>query len=725
MARREENSKSSWLLSILLHAALIGVIFLTPARRLIFEEEIKEEPEITLRNEQLEKVVEKIREAEAESLADRVELLEQGAERMDDNQESFEELFEVFEETQVASAEPELLEAMERALELQEEILASTEDAVEANDHEALQANDKSVAELENAQEEIRHGLMLLQLDSDISEAQDEATAEQFAASREFREIVDADGALELLEKQRPPIEKRLNDSEIEVERQKKRLEAQQKKVDAVKANKSGSDPEKMKKRVASEEKRLGTIERQLERLEKRRDHQKNHLNSVDKQIENNLERRDGGMEKIVELQQNALKNQKKVIEDIRTALESPREAKEPEEEVTETEVPEKTVEELETKSIAELHSKAVETAERLTDDYRSIRAMQLAEIRNIPYAEAYENIESVMPKLEPIDLKLVTEAIRDPALVQAHKQEVQKVKGQVEGMIELTTRLLVEVEAAKAEAGTSMEQLPPTLEDIVASEGFDPDEATAEGEEAGQSRESYKEAVKVLSELAKEDEEQRHKDLAAAMKQIESNDEGDPQPLLSKVPTTPMPSQLKDLKPSFEDPAFVRKIGPGGEPVKYVFVDTWYTIGPFPNPSRTNLNKKFPPETVVDLDATYVGKDGRNLRWEWLQAQKAMVLPMHSEPYGIWYAYTEVDMDEARDLWVAIGSDDKANVWVNDLPIWISSDKLKGWRINEGFRKVHFRKGVNKVLFRVENGWKDVGFSFVIHAEETGDLVN
>jgi hypothetical protein len=154
------------------------------------------------------------------------------------------------------------------------------------------------------------------------------------------------------------------------------------------------------------------------------------------------------------------------------------------------------------------------------------------------------------------------------------------------------------------------------------------------------------------------------------------------------------------------------RVIRDGGEPVEWLFVDTWYTIGPFPNPMRINLNRKFPPETIVDLDATYPGKDGKLVRWEFVQAGRPMVIPANDEEYAIYYAYTEVYLDRPMDLWVAIGSDDKANVWLNGLPIWISGDQLKGWRVNEGLRKVSFQAGRNRILYRIENGWLNTAFS-------------
>jgi len=30
-------------------------------------------------------------------------------------------------------------------------------------------------------------------------------------------------------------------------------------------------------------------------------------------------------------------------------------------------------------------------------------------------------------------------------------------------------------------------------------------------------------------------------------------------------------------------------------------------------------------------------------------------------------------------------------------LPIWVSGERLKGWKINEGFRKVSFLQGRNR----------------------------
>lgn len=152
-----------------------------------------------------------------------------------------------------------------------------------------------------------------------------------------------------------------------------------------------------------------------------------------------------------------------------------------------------------------------------------------------------------------------------------------------------------------------------------------------------------------------------------------------------------------------------------GATGADWMYVDSWYTIGPFPNPQRQNIHKPFPPESGVDLDAVYVGKDNRTVRWQWIQTGKPELVPNIPEEYAIYYGYTELWFEEPADLWIALGSDDKSTLWIEDQLVWVSSDILKGWRIDEGLRKIHFKQGRNRVLFRLENGWRGVGFSLCL----------
>jgi len=53
-------------------------------------------------------------------------------------------------------------------------------------------------------------------------------------------------------------------------------------------------------------------------------------------------------------------------------------------------------------------------------------------------------------------------------------------------------------------------------------------------------------------------------------------------------------------------------------------------------------------------------------------------------------------------------------------LPVWHSSNEHKNWYPAEGFRKVYFKQGRNKVLLRLENGHLGLDFSLYMHL---GDL--
>ncbi|MFT3785488.1 MAG: hypothetical protein QM770_04910 [Tepidisphaeraceae bacterium] len=177
------------------------------------------------------------------------------------------------------------------------------------------------------------------------------------------------------------------------------------------------------------------------------------------------------------------------------------------------------------------------------------------------------------------------------------------------------------------------------------------------------------------------------------------------------------------------------RRLGTKGASPDWVFLDSWYILGPFDNPNRVNLDRHFPPETVVDLNAVYPGKRGVPIRWEFYQSGTPMIMPpldgynavvrrrgldarsnyLENLQWVIYYAYTEVTVEQDCDLWVAVGSDDHSKAWVNDQLIWNSGKRLKAWRIDEGLRRVHFKKGVNRVLYRVENANNVSAFSMVL----------
>jgi hypothetical protein len=188
-------------------------------------------------------------------------------------------------------------------------------------------------------------------------------------------------------------------------------------------------------------------------------------------------------------------------------------------------------------------------------------------------------------------------------------------------------------------------------------------------------------------------------------------------------------------LKPPFVDAAAVhpgagRKLGAGGVFANRIFLDTWYVIGPFQSRGRDSIDAVYPPERGVVLDAVYSGKNDLPVRWTWQQEASYPFVPRPRADNAVYYAYTEVTVDEDVDMWMDIGADDDSKLWFNERLVWISGDGDKPWyrqafdtldtelktmNLTEGQRKLRFHKGRNTILLKLYNGANLMFFSVVL----------
>jgi hypothetical protein len=142
-----------------------------------------------------------------------------------------------------------------------------------------------------------------------------------------------------------------------------------------------------------------------------------------------------------------------------------------------------------------------------------------------------------------------------------------------------------------------------------------------------------------------------------------------------------------------------------------WLFIDTWYVIGPWENDGRLDYETTHPPEVTIDLDAEY--NDGKTvasgggarhpLKWRFVQSDIMRITPPNEQPRSTYYAYTEVYFEEEAEMLVAIATDDAARMWVNDKLVWEDQGQ-SAWNLDEGFRVIRFKKGFNKFLARIEN---------------------
>lgn len=165
--------------------------------------------------------------------------------------------------------------------------------------------------------------------------------------------------------------------------------------------------------------------------------------------------------------------------------------------------------------------------------------------------------------------------------------------------------------------------------------------------------------------------------------------------------------------------------LGAGGRFGNRIVLDRWYVIGPFAASDKRAINTRFPPEMLVDLDGVYLGKGQRVLQWQYISSAPYPLIPPNPVAKGVYYGYTEIRSDTERDVWLALGADDDAKLWVNDRLVWTSGTAFKPWYNAGGFsvrrddiasanlieerRLVHLKRGRNTVLFKLYNGILDV----------------
>ena len=168
-----------------------------------------------------------------------------------------------------------------------------------------------------------------------------------------------------------------------------------------------------------------------------------------------------------------------------------------------------------------------------------------------------------------------------------------------------------------------------------------------------------------------------------------------------------------------------------------WLYINTWYIIGPWENYGRDDFALVHPPEISVDLDAVYtdgqkgfgieetdsdpikvtgpkVALDG-TLRWKFMQSESMHNTVPVTTDHSTYYAYTEVYFDEAVSMLVAIGTDDGGRLWINGKDVW--QDAGTSWyNIDEHIEPFEFRQGWNTILIRLENtGGSAAGFSLMI----------
>jgi hypothetical protein len=365
----------------------------------------------------------------------------------------------------------------------------------------------------------------------------------------------------------------------------------------------------------------------------------------------------------------------------------------------------------LENKNLAQLYQTAQQIQDRVTDKYKVYRAAEFGSIQKLTLPDAMKATEVAKPNMEKLDTELLA-AKGATKNFDKYKTEVTKAKQQIQAMVDLSSDMVGMAEAQQNVGNGDVSLQEDKYNQMVAGAMDDPNAA---GKDL--TNMTGKDDGKHGSGSGDESADPSSKSGGAGEKMEDAEmDSKGAQEYNRNAPELPT-MEYNTLKPY--PTRTITANGPHHN--DWLYVDSWYLIGPFPNEGRANLNTKFPPESVIDLDAVYPGKGGRVLHWVYTQWDHPNLSPAHDreDAPAIYYAYTEIYCDQPYDLWIASGSDDKGTMWLNDVMVWNSNDILKYWHPNEGYRKVHFKQGFNKILYRLENGQYTAVFSLMISSKQ------
>jgi hypothetical protein len=120
--------------------------------------------------------------------------------------------------------------------------------------------------------------------------------------------------------------------------------------------------------------------------------------------------------------------------------------------------------------------------------------------------------------------------------------------------------------------------------------------------------------------------------------------------------------------------------IGAGGAFANRIYVDSWYLIGPFEAAGADPLATVHPPEESIDLEGSYRGLGGQVLGWHYASRGFYPFIPPDRAERAVYYAYTELRVDEDRDLWLSLAADDDSMLWLDGRLIWRSERRDKPW---------------------------------------------
>ncbi len=133
----------------------------------------------------------------------------------------------------------------------------------------------------------------------------------------------------------------------------------------------------------------------------------------------------------------------------------------------------------------------------------------------------------------------------------------------------------------------------------------------------------------------------------------------------------------------------------------------SWKLIGPFDNSDEAGFDVSYPPESKIDPDGKYQGKDSTEVSWiDYATADDYGIVDLtkaqSAHKGAVTYAYTDFVSDEDRTVELRLGTPNAWKVWVNGELIFGREEYHHGTRLDQYQFPAKLRKGRNDILIKV-----------------------
>ena len=136
-------------------------------------------------------------------------------------------------------------------------------------------------------------------------------------------------------------------------------------------------------------------------------------------------------------------------------------------------------------------------------------------------------------------------------------------------------------------------------------------------------------------------------------------------------------------------------------------FLMKWQLIGPFDNSDRKGLAVAYPPEEMIDLDATHRGKENE-VAWssyssEHVEGMVDLNEALDKHKGAVAYAYAEIVYDDIpENAQIRLGCINGHKVWVNGELIDTNDVYHTGMSVDQYVNAIKLRKGRNQILLKI-----------------------